>query len=78
MDRGAETICEIENFLGILTDEQLRLVDLYICPLSVSNSLTEVKVARPSILVGTPSLFESLRLKQIDLFCKTIMHIYYT
>ena len=78
MDRGAETICGFENFLGILTDEQLRLVDLYICPLSVSNSLTEVKVARPSILVGTPSLFESLRLKQIDLFCKTIMHIYYT
>ena len=29
MDRGAETICGIENFLGILTDEQLRLVDLY-------------------------------------------------
>ena len=28
MDRGAETFCGIENFLGILTNEQLRLVDL--------------------------------------------------
>ena len=30
------------------------------------------KVARPSIFVGTPSIYESLRLKQIDLFCKNI------
>ena len=30
-----------------------------------------VKVARPSIFVGTPSIFESLILKQIDLFRKT-------
>ena len=29
MDRRAETICGIENFSGILTDEQLRLVDLF-------------------------------------------------
>ena len=28
MHRGAETFCGIENFLGILTNEQLRLVDL--------------------------------------------------
>ena len=28
MDRGAETFCGIENFLGILSDEKLRLVDL--------------------------------------------------
>ena len=31
------------------------------------------KVARPSIFIGTPSIFESLILKQIDLYCKTIM-----
>ena len=33
----------------------------------------EFKVARPSIIVGTPSIFESLRLKQIYLYCKTII-----
>ena len=76
MHRGAETFCGIENFLGILTNEQLRLVVTTICPLSVLNSLTEVKVDRPSIFEGTPSIFESLRLKQIDLFCKNIMHMY--
>ena len=48
MDRGAKTICGIENFFGILTDEQLRLVELYFqqqqfAPLSVStDSLTKV------------------------------------
>ena len=31
-----------------------------------------VKVARPSIFVGAPSIFESLILKQIDLYCKNI------
>ena len=57
--------------------------DLWTCvssnnnlPLPVLNSLTEVKVDRPSIFEGTPSIFESLRLKQIDLFGKTIMHMY--
>ena len=30
-------------------------------------------MARPSIFVGTPSIFESLRLKQIDLYCKNII-----
>ena len=30
-------------------------------------------MARPSIFVGTPSIFESLTLKQIDLFCKNII-----
>ena len=38
------------------------------------------KVARPSIFIGTPSIFESLILKQIDLYCKIIMthglHLY--
>ena len=33
----------------------------------------EIKVARPSVFVGTPSIFESLRLKQIYLYCKTII-----
>ena len=32
-----------------------------------------VKVARPSIFVGTPSIFESLRRKQISLSCKFII-----
>ena len=32
-----------------------------------------IKVARPSIFVGTPSTFESLILKQIYLHCKTII-----
>ena len=31
-----------------------------------------LKVARPSILIGTPSIFESFILKQIDLYGKTI------
>ena len=31
------------------------------------------KVARPRIFVGTPSIFESLRLKLIYLYCKTIV-----
>ena len=30
-------------------------------------------MARPSIFVGTPSIFESLILKQIDLHCKNII-----
>ena len=32
-----------------------------------------IKVARPSSFVGTPSIFEFLTLKQIDLFCKNII-----
>ena len=32
-----------------------------------------IKVAPPSIFVGTPSTFESLILKQIYLHCKTII-----
>ena len=32
-----------------------------------------IKVARPSIFVGTPSTFESLILKQIYLHCKTFI-----
>ena len=32
-----------------------------------------IKVARPSIFVGAPSIFKSLTLKQIDLFCKNII-----
>ena len=32
-----------------------------------------VKVARPSIFIRTPSIFEYLMLKQIDLYCRTIM-----
>ena len=39
-------------------------------------------MARPSIFAGTPSIFESLRLKQIDLYCKNIitrvLHIDFT
>ena len=35
--------------------------------------VADIKVARPSIFIGTPSIFESLILKQIDLYCKTIM-----
>ena len=39
-----------------------------------------LKLARPSIFVGTLSISESLRLKQICLYCKTIithvLHIY--
>ena len=31
-------------------------------------------MARPSVFVGTPSIFESLRLKQIYLYCKTITY----
>ena len=31
------------------------------------------KVVRPSIFVATPSIFKSLRLKQIYLYCKTII-----
>ena len=30
-------------------------------------------MAQPSIFVGTPSIFESLRLKRIDLYCKNII-----
>ena len=30
-------------------------------------------MARPSIFVGAPSIFKSLTLKQIDLFCKNII-----
>ena len=30
-------------------------------------------MARPIIFLGTPSIFESLTLKQIDLFCKNII-----
>ena len=33
----------------------------------------QFKVARPSIFVGTPSIFESLILKEIDLYCKSII-----
>ena len=36
-------------------------------------SIFPLKVARPSIFIGTPSIFESLTLKQIYLYCKTIM-----
>ena len=36
-------------------------------------SIFPLKVARPSIFIGTPSIFESLILKQIYLYCKTIM-----
>ena len=32
-----------------------------------------IKVARPSILIGTPFKFESLILKQINLYCKVIV-----
>ena len=32
-----------------------------------------LKVALPSIFGGTPSIFELLRLKQIFLYCKTII-----
>ena len=32
-----------------------------------------IKVARPSIFIGTPSNFESLILKQINLYCKAIV-----
>ena len=35
--------------------------------------VADIKVAQPSIFIGTPSIFESLILKQIDLFCKMIM-----
>ena len=35
-----------------------------------------VKVARPIVCVGTPSIFESLILKEIDLYCKNfITHV---
>ena len=37
------------------------------------NQLSQVKVVRPSIFVGTPSVFESLILKQIDFYCKNII-----
>ena len=38
-----------------------------------------IKVARPSIFVGTPSIFESLRLRQIDLYRKNIIaHVLHT
>ena len=38
--------------------------------------LAALKVARPSILVRTPSIFKSLILKQIDLYCKhMITHV---
>ena len=30
-------------------------------------------MARPSIFVGAPSIFKSLTLKQMDLFCKNII-----
>ena len=36
-------------------------------------SIFPLKVARPSIFIGTPSIFESLTLKQIYLYCETIM-----
>ena len=32
-----------------------------------------IKVDRPSIFVGTPSIFESLKRRQIDLYRKNIM-----
>ena len=32
-----------------------------------------VKVARPIVCVGTPSIFESLILKEIDLYCKNFI-----
>ena len=39
----------------------------------MSNVISDAfMVARLSILIGTPSIFESLILKQIDLYCKTI------
>ena len=41
-----------------------------------ARGLTEPKsleVARTSTFIGAPSIFESLILKQIDLYCKTIM-----
>ena len=31
------------------------------------------EVARPSIFVDTPSIFESLILKQIDLYCENMI-----
>ena len=31
------------------------------------------EVAQPSIFVGTPFIFESLILKQIDLYCENII-----
>ena len=39
----------------------------------VRSSYFPFKVARPSIFVGTPSIFESPILKQIDRYCKNTM-----
>ena len=33
----------------------------------------QFKVARPSIFLGTPSIFESLAIRQIDVYCTTII-----
>ena len=42
-------------------------------PFSRPASPMIITVAQPSIFIGTPSILESLILKQIDLYCKTII-----
>ena len=42
-------------------------------PTRIQIGSGHLKVSRLSIFIGTPSIFESLILKQIDLYCKTIM-----
>ena len=44
-----------------------------IVTLNCSHNKVFFKVARPSIFKGTPSIFESILLKQIDLYRNKIM-----
>ena len=53
------------RFMVLPTDEYTYMGPP-MCPLEI----TKFKVARPSIFVGTPSIFESLILKQTDLYRK--------
>ena len=67
-----------ENPLKALFIVQINaVVQIYLYLAFVYDNRLErkenIKVARPSIFVGTPSIFESLTLKQIDLFCKNII-----
>ena len=52
---------------------QRKLNNLYKTCNIDCDSLKMFKVTRPSILIGTPSIFESLILKRIDLYCKPVI-----
>ena len=60
---------QVQNLVTIYS---FKIFNLQLRGMLYSISLN-FKVARPSIFIGTPFIFESLILKQINLYCKKIM-----